>query len=173
VLCEPPPSATLTLIAAACKGARLTWMLEKLTELGTTEIVIAEFERSVVHASAAHEKKLRRTALEAGKQSQRAWLPEVRCGATLADAVPGSPGGSLIVAHPSPDAPPLTSRLHGQVLPESCFTAVVGPEGGLTEAELALLLDRGGGLVRLAPHILRVETAAVAVAANWAAHLPA
>ena len=172
ILCEPPPITTLTLIVAASKGARLTWMLEKLTELGTTHIVIAEFERSVVHVGEGHEAKLRRTALEAGKQSQRAWLPEISCGLALVDAVPGSPDGRLLVAHPSPEAPTLASQLHGQVRPDNRYTAVVGPEGGLTDAEMELLLDRGGGLVRLAPHILRVETAAVAVAANWAAHLP-
>ena len=43
--------------------------------------------------------------------------------------------------------------------------AFVGPEGGWTEAELAGLTDRGCKPVSLGPHTLRIETAAIAVAA--------
>jgi 16S rRNA (uracil1498-N3)-methyltransferase len=44
--------------------------------------------------------------------------------------------------------------------------ALVGPEGGFTAAELAAAEHAGAGLVNLGPHILRVETAAVALAAR-------
>jgi 16S rRNA (uracil1498-N3)-methyltransferase len=170
VLCEPPPSRTLTLIVAACKGPRLTWMVEKLTELGTTGIVVAAFERSIVRVSATHTAKLRRSALAAAKQSQRVWLPEITCGVTLAEALANFPDGTLLVAHPEDEAPTLFNRLHAHDLADQHLTAVVGPEGGLTGAEIAMLLEAGGELVRLAPAILRVETAAISLAANWAAH---
>ena len=172
VLCEPPPERTLTLVVAGCKGPRLTWMIEKLTELGTTRVVIGEFERSVVHVAPTHASRFRRTALEAAKQSQRAWLPEIRCGVRLAEAVETKSKGALLVAHPAPDAPAFASQLHAPTLVEAHLTAVVGPEGGLTDAEVALLREKGGRLVRLAPGILRVETAAISLAANWAAHQP-
>jgi 16S rRNA (uracil1498-N3)-methyltransferase len=172
VLCEPPPSRTLTLIVAGCKGPRLTWMTEKLTELGTTRIVIADFERSVVHAGKAHAVRLSRTAIEAAKQSQRVWLPEIICGVTLVEAVDRRQPGALVVAHPAREAPSLSSRLPAHELGERDLTAVVGPEGGLTEAEIAMLSEANGELVRLAPHILRVETAAISIAANWASHQP-
>jgi len=42
---------------------------------------------------------------------------------------------------------------------------VVGPEGGLTAAELERLRDAGYAPVRLGPHTLRFETAAIAAAA--------
>ncbi len=181
VLCETPPTRTLTLIVAGCKGPRLTWMIEKLTELGTTRIVIADFERSVVRVGVAHGDKLRRTALEAAKQSQRVWLPEITCGVTLAEALSESTGaahnrrdaGVTIVAHPADDIPSLGSRLHAHDLTEQHLTAVVGPEGGLTDAEIEMLREADGELVRLALNILRVETAAISIAANWAAHQPA
>lgn len=47
------------------------------------------------------------------------------------------------------------------------LTVVVGPEGGLSPAELESLSRAGGEPVRLGAHVLRVETAAVAVAAAW------
>jgi 16S rRNA (uracil1498-N3)-methyltransferase len=171
VLCEPPPTRTLTLVVAGCKGPRLTWMVEKLTELGTTRIVIANFERSVVQVGKTHAARLRRTAVEAAKQSQRVWLPEITCGVTLTAAL-SEDADITIVAHPADDAPSLGSRLHAHDLTEQHLTAVVGPEGGLTEEEIEMLREADAELVRLAPHILRIETAAISIAANWAAHQP-
>lgn len=170
ILCEQPPSATLTLVVAGCKGSRLAWMVEKLTELGTTRIVMAEFERSVVRVGATHADRLRRTAVEAAKQSQRVWLPEIRCGVPLAEALDGQDADAVLIAHPADEAASLSAQLHGHRLWERRLLAVVGPEGGLTDEELAMLSEAHGELVRLAPHILRVETAAVSIAANWAAH---
>lgn len=172
VLCEPPPARTLTLIVAGCKGSRLTWMIEKLTELGVTGITVAAFQHSVVRVGPAYTKKLRRTALEAAKQSRRVWLPEIDCGVELAEALAKHGGDKLLIAHPVEEAVPLSYRLQTYELTDRHVTAIVGPEGGLSEAEVELLRDVGGELVRLAPTILRVETAAVSVAANWAAHLP-
>ncbi|MBN2447553.1 MAG: RsmE family RNA methyltransferase, partial [Phycisphaerae bacterium] len=46
---------------------------------------------------------------------------------------------------------------------------VIGPEGGLTDAEVESLRAAGATPVHLAEHILRVETAALSAAAVWAA----
>ena len=46
-------------------------------------------------------------------------------------------------------------------------TVTIGPEGGLTAAELAALAARGAMAVRLGGNILRIETAAAAAAAVW------
>jgi 16S rRNA (uracil1498-N3)-methyltransferase len=170
VLCETPPTRTLTLVVAGCKGPRLAWMVEKLTELGTSGIVIAEFERSVVHANKTQATRLRRTALEAAKQSRRVWLPEITCGVTLAEAIHEQDVDAVLIAHPMNDVPSLAARLHGHEVSEQRLAAVVGPEGGLTETELAMLSEANGEFVRLAPNILRIETAAISIAANWAAH---
>lgn len=172
VLCEPPPSRTLTLIVPGCKGARLTWMVEKLTELGTTRITVANFERSVVRVGPAHARRLRRTAIEAAKQSQRVWLPEIACGAPLDKALADLPHAKLLVAHPAEGAATLFGRFHAHELADEHVTAIIGPEGGLSDAEVAMLREADGKLVRLASTILRVETAAISLAANWAAHQP-
>jgi len=163
-----PPARTLTLIVAACKGQRLTWMIEKLTELGVMRIVLTDFERSVVHPGEMHTDKLRRTAIEACKQCGRAWLPKIESGTSLRRALASLTDGEVLIAEPAEHARPLGKWLLER---NEChnLTAVVGPEGGLTSAELATLKQAGGHPVCLAGHILRVETAAVALAANWAA----
>ena len=54
----------------------------------------------------------------------------------------------------APDSSPGKTRVLG----------VIGPEGGLTESELSLFLQAGFLGVSLGPHILRIETAAIAMA---------
>jgi 16S rRNA (uracil1498-N3)-methyltransferase len=169
VLNVPPPTLTLTLIAAACKGPRLTWMIEKCTELGVTRIVLVNFERSVVRVTSEHAQKLRRTALTACKQCRRAWLPEIDSAVDLSDATADAHEGALLIAEPDESAPLLAVWLHAHPIAANHLTAVVGPEGGLTDAELESLHTTGGQLIRLAETILRIETAAVAIAANWTA----
>ena len=80
-------------------------------------------------------------------QSRRTWLPEVERPTTFAE-VAGRPGA--VLAHPDGDAPWLAS---GPVL--------VGPEGGWAPDEAGWPLAR----MALGPHVLRSETAAVAVGA--------
>ncbi len=181
VMTVPPPARTLTLITAACRGARLDWMIEKCTELGVTRIVLAAFERSVVRPAAGAEEKMARTALEACKQCRRVWLPEIAAGASLTEAIgpfctppvsaaaPACPRRpSLLVCEPLSTLS-LADWLHAHAGESRHMAAVIGPEGGLSDAERAMLSQAGAQPVRLAEHTLRVETAAVAVAANWAA----
>ncbi|MCG3127492.1 MAG: Ribosomal RNA small subunit methyltransferase E [Phycisphaerae bacterium] len=169
VLLVPRPERTLELIVAGCKGPRLNWLVEKCVELDVQRITLAEFERSVVRVGDSHLEKLHRAAIEACKQCGRAHLPELSAGRTLAEAVRACQDHTLLVADPDERAVPLATWLHTHPAANRRLAAVVGPEGGLTPDESALLRDAGGHFVRLGPHILRVETAAVSIAANAAA----
>lgn len=164
-----PPLRSLTLIAAGCKGPRLRWMVEKCTELGVSELCLAEFERSVVRVSEAHAQKLRTTAIEACKQCGRAWLPEIRCGMAPDSIIRSAPFDRLAIAH-ADAAAPSGAEWFGASEPAVRVAAVIGPEGGLTGDELDRLVGLGGQIVRLADHTLRVETAAIAMTALWAAY---
>lgn len=187
------PAATLTLVVAGCKGARLDWLVEKCTELDVTRIVLAEFARSVVHVGVGHVAKLSRAAIEACKQCRRLWRPTIAAGQTL-DAVvselascapAGTTAARLLVADPRPGAEALVDALHGKRTgdlnvrggtPGASDAAgevvcVIGPEGGLTTAERERLRACGARFVTLGPNVLRVETAAICVVACWSAHV--
>ncbi len=164
----PASRHSLSLIVAACKGARLDWLVEKCTELGVANICLCDFERSVVHVGAQHVERLTRVAIEACKQCRRAWLPHLQIAASVRQAWEERQQSHLLVAHPDPAARRLGDylwSLHPQL---SRITVVIGPEGGLSPNELDSLSVAGAQTVRLAEYILRVETAAVAVAATWA-----
>ncbi len=164
-----PPAHALTLIAPGCKGDRLDWLVEKCTELGVTRLLLAEYERSIVHVGETRLEKLRRAALEACKQCRRPWLPQIDAAGALATALRSLPDLRLLIAHPDPDAVALGPWLNDHLPTTTTLAIVIGPEGGLSEDELQLLRAAGGQVVRLAEHVLRVETSAVAAAAAWAA----
>jgi len=164
----PAAGQQLALIVAGCKGTRLDWLVEKCTELGVTRLHFAEFARSVVHVGAAHLEKLRRTAVEACKQCGRLWLPEIAAGGDLVAVVTASDADHLLVADPAETARPYGAWLQHHASGHS-VAAVVGPEGGLAVEELRVLTQAGAEPVCLGAHTLRVETAAVALAAGWSA----
>ena len=163
---EPPSSPRLVLVQALAKGDRGELAVELATEVGIDEIVPWSAARCVVRWEGERGSKAlarwRSTAREAGKQSRRAWLPEVRpvhSTRQLLDLVRAA--DATLVLHESAADPLATVDLpdEGQVL------LLVGPEGGLTDEELAELTEAGAAVVRLGASVLRTSTAGAAAAA--------
>jgi 16S rRNA (uracil1498-N3)-methyltransferase len=164
---EPGPIATepdrpVTLAPALLKGDKLADVVRMATELGVVAVRPLRTRRcDVPVASPAKLARWRRVAEEAARQCGRARVPEVADAVALAGF---AWTGALLVADPNADA-----TLHDALaaLPERDVpvTVVTGPEGGLTEAEVADLVARGGVAVTLGRRVLRAETAPVAAAA--------
>jgi 16S rRNA (uracil1498-N3)-methyltransferase len=156
----------LTLAVALPKGDRQKWLVEKAVELGVTRIVPLTTKRSVAEASASALDRLRRTVIEASKQSGRNRLLEIGDPQDWRQAVQSlAPEGLRILADPG--GKPL-----GAFWPRSEKTATlppivaaIGPEGGFTDEEINLAQSTNWTRVGLGPRILRVETAALAIAA--------
>jgi 16S rRNA (uracil1498-N3)-methyltransferase len=142
------------------KGDRAQWLVEKLTELGATALVPLRTRRSVVHPRDTKRDKLQRQVIEASKQCGRNVLMRVE---ELVDweayRAGAAPAALRVVAHPGGESPLVLSGGGQDVL------AAVGPEGGFTEEEVAAAQAAGWRVIGLGPRILRVETAAVALAA--------
>jgi 16S rRNA (uracil1498-N3)-methyltransferase len=160
----PPGGAPIQLAFALAKGEKVELVVQKATELGVARIVPWAAERSVVRLEPerAEERagRWRRIAEEAARQCGRADVPEVRVPATLAELVAELPPGFLpIVFHGEGGVPIAHLPAADGVL------AVVGPEGGLTAAELGTLGRAGAARASLGPRTLRAETAAIAAVA--------
>ena len=156
VVGRPPP---LALAGGAGDRERFEWLVEKATELGATAVIPVDTEFTAAVATRVrgqHTPKLQRRALEALKQCGAAWVPEIRDPAPLIAVLAGDGGGHRWLADPAGDPP-------GKA--PAPTTILIGPEGGLTAAERAAALAAGYRPVRLGPHVLRFETAAVAAAA--------
>ncbi len=139
------------------KGDRAQFLVEKLTELGATTLVPLRTARSVVHPRETRLEKLQRHVIEASKQCGRNVLMNV---APLTDWETYCQRGDLparrVLGHPG--APAWDGSAGQDRL------VAVGPEGGFTDAEVEQARVAGWCLVGLGPRILRVETAALALA---------
>ena len=153
-------SFPLTIASAVPKGDRFRWMVEKLAELGVQRLVPIVTRRSVVDPREGKLDRLRQTIVEASKQCGRSRLMELDAPTNWMPFLAGQPPGQrFLIAHPSGEPwDPAKHRLDQPV------TVAIGPEGGFTDEEVAAACAAGGELVSLGPRILRIETAAVALA---------
>ena len=152
--------APLTLAVALPKGDRRKWLVEKLTELGVPRLVPLVTTRGVAEATPAAVERLGRSVIEACKQCGRDTLMAIAEPRTVAEVVAAHRAMGGIVVADRGGAP-----LAGFDRP---VVALVGPEGGFTAEELAAVEAAGGRRVSLGPHVLRIETAAIALAARLA-----
>jgi 16S rRNA (uracil1498-N3)-methyltransferase len=148
----------LEVAAPLPKGDRAQFLLEKLTELGATAFVPLQTARSVVHPRESKREKLQRYVIEASKQCGRNVLLDVHPLTAWADFCRRDdlPARRLL-AHPGGERGVRGAEPADVVL-------AVGPEGGFTEEEVGQGRAAGWQVIDLGPRILRVETAAVALA---------
>jgi 16S rRNA (uracil1498-N3)-methyltransferase len=155
----------LTLVVCLPKAAKLELIVRMATELGVHAIRLAESERAVPKLSAESPKleRLRRIALEAAAQSERAFAPLLEPPQPLAAVAAAAPSGSARLAFVERTAGAAGLPAHER-WPDEVW-AIVGPEGGLSASEVAVLEQHGYARVSLGRAILRVETACVAACA--------
>jgi 16S rRNA (uracil1498-N3)-methyltransferase len=156
----------VTLCSALPRGDRQRWLIEKAVELGVRRFVPLRTNRAVVEPDSGTCERLRRTVIEASKQCGRNRLMEITA---PSDAPPTAAAGALnLLAHPGGETTlaQLAEELRAQ--PSRPIALLVGPEGGFTDEEAAAAQSAGWRPVSLGPRILRIETAATALAA-WAA----
>ena len=97
---------------------------------------------------------------EATKQSIRAWIPDVLDLATSKQLARLADSTRMLVLEPT-----ATESLTEVELDGRDIVLVVGPEGGVTPAELDLLREAGASAVRLGSTVLRTSTAGPAAIA--------
>lgn len=159
--------ARVTLIQGIAKGDRMDWLVEKATELGVYRIAPALTERTVARpeAGAGRVRRWRTIAAEAARQSGRADVPTIDEPAAFADhlaglGAEGAPTPRFVLWEETRE-PSLRAALAALTSPPTALTLLVGPEGGLSRAEVTSAEAGGFVAVSLGSRILRVETAAL------------
>lgn len=163
---SPPPHCEVVLAVAVPKGERLSWMIEKVTELGVDRLVPLSTVRSVVLPSDQKLHKAEQTVIAACKQSGRDRELVVEPVCALSRLFEREEFRSALTFLGAPGSEQYTTDFQKKSCDVKMLLAVIGPEGGLTEEEVIFLLSRGAHPVSLSPYTLRVETAAVAFA-TW------
>ena len=154
---------SLTLAQGVSRGERMDWVVQKVTEIGVTRIIPVTTERTVVKLDAKQsERKLlhwQGIAVAACEQSGRTRIPAITPPIALQDFLSRSNEERATRVLLSPSG---TLRVNDLSAPDRAILVLIGPEGGLAEAEHRRALDAGFLAVRLGPRVLRTETAAVA-----------
>jgi 16S rRNA (uracil1498-N3)-methyltransferase len=166
VVSREPELPRVVVVQAIPKGDRGELAVEMLTEVGVDLIVPWAASRSVaVWRGDRAERSLARwrsTAREAAKQARRSWFPEV-AEMVSTDGVAGllAKASLPVVLHEAASGPladlPVPGR--GEIV------IVVGPEGGISDEELAAFAAVGAEPVRMGSSVLRTSTAGVAATA--------
>jgi len=169
-IAEPAAEPRITLVQALAKGDHSEMAITTAVETGVDAVIPWQADRSIVvwRGDRAVKSAAKWTAAvtAAAKQSRRAWIPPVEAAvnsdqlAALVRQVSQNGGTALVLdaaGDMSLSAVPLPNA--GQIL------IIVGPEGGISDAELTALNAAGAISVRLGPEIMRSSTAGpVAVA---------
>lgn len=153
----------LVLAQGVSRGERMDYTVQKAVELGVSHIVPLETARTTVNLDGERRDKRRShwqgVVQAACEQCGRNRLPALQPVQGFDDWLAtqaGTPGLKLVLHHRSEqslaDLPP----------PAGPVTLLVGPEGGLSEAEIEAALAQGFRPLRLGPRVLRTETAALA-----------
>lgn len=139
------------------KRDRLEFAVEKAVELGVSEIALFRSHHTVKEN--VRMDRLQMTTVSAMKQSLRAYLPEISVFNSLEEVIETYTDCHCLVAHEKEESAP---GIIAEYKTHSKLLLVVGPEGGLSEDEVALATERGAQLVSLGDYRLRTETAAIA-----------
>jgi 16S rRNA (uracil1498-N3)-methyltransferase len=154
----------VTLAQGISRGERMDVVVQKATELGVKRIVPVLAARTVVRLNAAQAanrlRHWRAIAVAACEQCGRNRLPEITPPMTLqAFLVSDLPDGLRLLLQPD-------GGLKARDLPaDTAATLLIGPEGGLSDAERTAALAAQFRGLSLGPRILRTETAALAALA--------
>ncbi|MCL5986581.1 MAG: 16S rRNA (uracil(1498)-N(3))-methyltransferase [Actinobacteria bacterium] len=172
-----------SLILPVMAPDKMEYMVQKVTELGTDEIVLTFFNRCEHKASRANvvnrQRRLLKISREAVNQSFNDVIPTIKFAASLVDAVALMSGSYVLLAFLESGAEFTVGKAMSAVNfssggPQESSSSdtvqrkivlVIGPEGSMDEGERNFLIGKGAFTVTINQNILRSETAAVAALA--------
>ncbi len=164
IVIEEMPATRITLVQALAKGDRDELAVQASTEIGVDAVIPWSAARSVSRWEGPKAEKGRQRwatiVREAVKQSVRAWLPQVGGLAATGELASRLAGARILVLEPTATTALTDVRSDGRDI-----ALVVGPEGGITPAELDRLIAAGAEPVRLGASVLRTSTAGPAAIA--------
>lgn len=150
----------LELAIGISRGERFDWVLQKATELGVTKITPLITERTEVKIGGDRQEKMherwQQILISACEQCQRNLIPQLTAPVQIADWLKTVDSDLCFVLHHRD-----SQALPADKNPQS-VTLLIGPEGGLSDREIAHALEQNFKALTLGPRVLRTETAPVA-----------
>lgn len=157
----PAPRPWVTIASAVPKGGKAEDMVNQLSQAGADRWVPLLTSRSVVDPREGKLERFHKAAVESAKQCRRAHVMDVTAPMPLKTVLAEEHAVKLIAA-PGGTTP---ARLAQRLRLADRVLALIGPEGGWTDEELQQALAAGCEAWSMGPHIMRIETAALAATA--------
>jgi 16S rRNA (uracil1498-N3)-methyltransferase len=152
---QPEKSPRLIVVQGLPKSDRVKEAIEILVESGVDLIIPWQADRSISKWQKDSLDKWQSAAVAATKQSRRFRKPEIIDGLSLTQLLEiESENSAVLVMHESATtklSEVVTSKFAGM----SEIVIVIGPEGGISESELAVLEGAGAHIVGLGPEVFR------------------
>ena len=160
-------STKITVAIPPLKNDKIEYLMQKLTELGVSNIVLFNSERNVAKVKKDKvDSKLNRwnkIVKEAAEQSKRNIIPDITYVDSLKDLIAFSEKfNHKVVAYEKESVNEENINLKNLLnlnLSDKEVIAVFGSEGGLSEQEVDLLTENKFDVIGLGKRILRAETA--------------
>lgn len=153
----------LTLAQGVAKGEKMDFLIQKAVELGVNQIVPIFTQRCVVKLKGEKLKKRaqhwQKIIIGACEQSGRSTVPKLLEPLDFDNFIEQDFGKTFVLHH----------RAQQSLLEfdkTSQATIIIGPEGGLSEHEIAHAIQQGAYPLLLGSRVLRTETASLAAIAN-------
>lgn len=149
----------ISLFVGSLKGEKLSLVAQKVTELGVQEIGFFNSDHSVAVKSEHMVEKTVKVLIEALRQSGNPYLPAIKLYKKLQDIPKNESSNHWEVVLDEKEEVSF-SKLLGLGKPAG-ISLFVGPEGGFSEDEREFFRNRGCRMIRIAPYVLRADTAAI------------
>ena len=149
------------LIFSPIKAPRISFMIEKATELGVAGFIPIITDHSFVRT--INEEKTKAWIREAAEQSERLSMPHLQTPISLKNLLVEWPSNKKIILCNERCEDMKLSEAFGKIIKEESFAILIGPEGGFSKDENDLLNSTDFVIsAHLGPRILRSETASTA-----------
>lgn len=162
---ENEPNMNLTVYQALAKGDKLSLVMQKITEIGATEMAIFDSDFCDVKSNTTRVDRLETIAISAAKQCGRASITKqtgVFKMKEIAEKIKDY--DAFYVAYENEDGLTLSQDLIKNKDTLKTVAVMIGAEGGFSEKEISLLKENGAKIVSLGKRILRTETASIVCA---------
>lgn len=157
------PKVSLTVFQALAKGDKLSLIMQKITELGASELAIFDSEFCDVKANTTRVDRLETIAISAAKQCKRASITNQSGVYKLSEIEKMIPDfDAFYVAYENEDGLSLAGDLIKNKQKLKNIALMIGAEGGFSGKEIEMLKAAGAKIVSMGDRILRTETAAIA-----------
>ena len=164
----------IILIASLLKGEKMDFVLQKATELGVSEIVLLQTERTIVKIKMDDKDvkfvRFNKILKEAAEQSKRSKVPSLYRLIDIHGLRTIEADVRMIAYEEMAGSTDSFNKVLQSVKPKQKIAILIGPEGGFSESEVEIATGYGYKKVSLGKRILRAETAslyALSVISNY------